>query len=393
LLYWLRQQRGRQAVSADPADQILHFGCLSYDGSDDPEQIKQAKALLKETPELASSSIHLAACAGDVDALRAWLERAPDSVNARGGIRDWEPLLYACYSRITLPQSDALGVVRLLLDHGADPNAHYLWGGQYRFTALTGVFGEGEGGPISLPEHPNWEPLAELIIAHGGQAEVLSEGDRFRFAVMNGDRDTALPMHAANSALAAELLRDQADLLHDAAGNNRLGAVAVLLDIGAASNCQTYCAPLHEAADSGHLEMAKLLIERGANPALRDVSYNGTAVGWARYNGNDDVADYIASFGLDIFAEIFLGNVDRVRSLLADDPNLAQLTFKSVRASDEADERDWRTPLVTALCCNQRECVQLLLAAGADAGIRTPEGQSLAEFASDAEPETLALLK
>ena len=49
-------------------------------------------------------------------------------------------------------------IARLLLAHGADPNAGYLWQGlPSPFTALTGVFGRGEG---DQPPHPNRVALA-----------------------------------------------------------------------------------------------------------------------------------------------------------------------------------------------------------------------------------------
>ena len=45
---------------------------------------------------------------------------------------------------------------RLLVAAGADPNAGYLWHGlPTPFTVLTGVFGEGEQGPVHQPRHPH----------------------------------------------------------------------------------------------------------------------------------------------------------------------------------------------------------------------------------------------
>ena len=77
-------------------------------------------------------------------------------MNAKGGPLDWEPLLYACYSRMDGARTDwsTLEVARLLLAHGADPNAGFLWGANYVFTALTGAFGEGEDNMNQLP-HPH----------------------------------------------------------------------------------------------------------------------------------------------------------------------------------------------------------------------------------------------
>ena len=59
---------------------------------------------------------------------------------------------------------------RLLLDAGADPDEGYLWHGEPTlFTLLTGVFGEGEGGPVSQPRHPESIALARLLLDRGAE--------------------------------------------------------------------------------------------------------------------------------------------------------------------------------------------------------------------------------
>ena len=76
------------------------------------------------------------------------------------------PLVYLVYSRVA--QSDAVATARVLLDSGADPASGYLWQGlPTPFTALTGCFGEGEQGPGRQPRHPQWEPLARLLLERG----------------------------------------------------------------------------------------------------------------------------------------------------------------------------------------------------------------------------------
>jgi ankyrin repeat protein len=43
----------------------------------------------------------------------------------------------------------------------------------------------------------------------------------------------------------------------------------------------------------GNLEMVRLLLELGADPNVRDPTHNSTPLGWARYNGQTEVAQYL----------------------------------------------------------------------------------------------------
>ncbi len=142
------------------ADELLRLACLTY-GSDDPTRLPRGRALLAEHPQLASASIHTAAATGQADAAASMLQADPGLVRVQGGPFRWEPLLYLTFSR--LPDGDPLATARGLLDAGADPGAGYLWEGLVPpFTALTGVFGAGEG---DAPSHAAelrgccWQPV------------------------------------------------------------------------------------------------------------------------------------------------------------------------------------------------------------------------------------------
>jgi len=50
---------------------------------------------------------------------------------------------------------------------------------------------------------------------------------------------------------------------------------------------------LHMAAQSGHLSTVQLLIEKGADPAIRDDQYHSDAAGWADHFGQIAVRDYL----------------------------------------------------------------------------------------------------
>ena len=91
-----------------------------------------------------------------------------------------------------------------------------------------------------------------------------------------------------------------------AAACNRTETVAWLLDHGANINQKATfgglthgqgITALHLAAQSGHLPVLKLLIERGADRSIKDDLYQSTAEGAANYFGRNEVRDYLRSLG------------------------------------------------------------------------------------------------
>ena len=61
------------------------------------------------------------------------------------------------------------------------------------------------------------------------------------------------------------------------AQRNHVGLLRLLLDAGANPNVpggDDNYTPLHDAADAGHVEIIKLLIERGADKGVRDRTGN-----------------------------------------------------------------------------------------------------------------------
>jgi len=89
-----------------------------------------------------------------------------------------------------------------------------------------------------------------------------------------------------------------------AAACNRREAAAWLLDHGANINQKgTFgglthgqgVTALHMAAQSGHMSMVKLLVERGADRSIQDDLYQSTAEGGAQHFGQIEVRDYLRS--------------------------------------------------------------------------------------------------
>ncbi len=174
---------------------------------------------------------------------------------------------------------------RLLLAHGADPASY------------------GTGDP-SDGDRNSWE-----IATFTGHADVLAalseaaeppEPDPlhvFLGACMRGDEPAVRQMLAADEGLTAAAIAMAPDVIVRAAEEHRPAAVRLLARLGFKVNRRRRygapCTALHEAAWSGDMEMIRLLVELGANPRIRDRMYDGTPAGWARYNGQDEAAEYL----------------------------------------------------------------------------------------------------
>ncbi len=101
-------------ASADddaPSDRLLRRGTLSYSEWSD---VEDARAMLADDPALATESAHTMAACGRAEELAELLREDPTLVARHGGPHRWEPLLYACYSRLgdRRCRRDGAGVAR-----------------------------------------------------------------------------------------------------------------------------------------------------------------------------------------------------------------------------------------------------------------------------------------
>ena len=83
------------------------------------------------------------------------------------GPKGWQPLMYLCSTRLSLPAmaENAVAIATMLLDSGADPNAFFM-AGDSRYTPLVAAIGEGEEG---RPPHPRRDELVRLLLEHGAE--------------------------------------------------------------------------------------------------------------------------------------------------------------------------------------------------------------------------------
>ena len=146
------------------------------------------------------------------------------------------------------------------------------------------------------------QQIAEMLLAAGAPAPVLSPADRLIAAVMAGDRPTADQVAADHPGAHADALRFRPGLPVWAASRGRSRAVALALDLGWVARRarprrhpveQPWQTALHEAAGNGSREIVRLLLASGADRTIRDRRFDVTAADWAAHFDHSDIADLI----------------------------------------------------------------------------------------------------
>jgi len=155
-------------------------------------------------------------------------------------------------------------------------------------------------------------PLIDVLCRYGAKP-----GSALRTAVLHGEFEAAhrlirlggkpdLPIFAALGDIDGFLLhlptsdaaqRHLALALASQYGHTEI--VRALLDTGEDPNrynppgSHSHSTPLHQAAIAGHLDVVKLLVERGARLDTKDVLWQGTPADWARHERKAEVEAYL----------------------------------------------------------------------------------------------------
>ncbi len=92
--------------------------------------LRAAQAMLDTDPDLARYDMACACACGEVEEVTRMLEADPAAANAATGPNEWQPILYACFSRLIrgdrVRAAGIREVVWRLLVAGADPNASFI---------------------------------------------------------------------------------------------------------------------------------------------------------------------------------------------------------------------------------------------------------------------------
>ena len=180
---------------------------------------------------------------------------------------------------------NAVAITKILLSAGCDPNA-------LSFTYRGGP-GNNTMGLLTSSGVPKQVGLMLPLVKALAEAGAEVSGSygslvRLSASVETGDVGSFFENFAAES-------RDSVAMLVDAASLGERELLSLLIEHGVDVNGTTYggVRAIHNAALDGDEETVRLLLEAGADPRLREDTYNGTAAGWADAGGHRELTKFL----------------------------------------------------------------------------------------------------
>jgi ankyrin repeat protein len=269
-----------------------------------------------------------------------------------------------------------LRLAEWLLSHGASPNprppSHQMYKPKY--------------SPYDFAVFNGRSEMADLLVRYGAKREIYNRersGDSAAPNAVEFEGEDAFIASCLRLDLNGALFqlrkhpeyRASPEAMYAAATIDRADVVEFLLDLGFSIEItnETNKRIIHEAASSNALQVAKLLIERGAEVDPIETTWDTTPIGWAAHADHIEMVEFLSAYTRDIWTLSFWGYVDRLREVLQLDPKLAKLV------DNEGNTPLWWLPDDEAKAI---EIVKLFISHGADPARKNNGGRTAADWAT-----------
>lgn len=244
--------------------------CVALDGKDKPNNVAMAEILIDAGAEI-NEPLVSAASINNREVAELLLDRGA----VIEGTGSWTPLEEALYW-------NNQEVLALLLERGARvPNLRVAAG--LGRTDLIENFFNADGTLKPEAGKIDW-PFGNLeTIAHSNQTPAGKQSLSDRVNEWSQDQQGIV-----NNAFVYACM------------HGHIEAAKMLLEKGAEINVIPggfdYAGTgLHYAAFNGHRPMVEFLLSNGADPGIKDTKVGGTAAGWAEYSGHNELRDLLDS--------------------------------------------------------------------------------------------------
>jgi ankyrin repeat protein len=297
--------------------------------------LRAAKAMLDTDPEVARYDLACACACGEVEQVTRLLESEPEIVNQPTGPNGWQPILYACFSRLMRGDRERAAGIRevvwRLLVAGADPNASFIQNEwlQVALYGAAGIAGDPEmtrmlldAGADATDERDGYH--GNEVLYHACEFPdptcarlVIDAGAKQDFVNHSLGRALNFPNHEMVEMFCGHGARASANHLRQAVWSRRPSrTVTTLIDAGA---------PVDEAGEDGLTALriavlwgdgtiAQILRNNGASEAA--VTDEDRALG--RYLSGESVAFTVDHAVADklLMSSIQTGHLEAMRRLL-----------------------------------------------------------------------------
>lgn len=311
---------------ADPLNTFIEVACVDRHGWHASGTLEHAGLIFARYPEVAAGSIYSAAVLADVDAVNSWLARDASLATAAGGPHNWDALTYLCFSRylrIEKARSKAfVSTARALLDAGANPNTGWI---ETIDDPPRPIHESVIYGAAGLAQNPG---LTKLLLDRGADPNDEETAYHVSETYDNTVVEILVRSGRLNEVSLTTVALRKCDW-HDDKG------LELALDHGADPNYLTrwkYSLLQHAIRRDNGLVMIDAILDRKADPYLRNNDDGRNAIQMAAYHGRADILASLERRGFDVGLEGFdalvaagaRGDLEAARSMVARDPQLLE---------------------------------------------------------------------